>query len=232
MKKIIRHALNSVGLDVGRYRKKADPLSFLHSHNINTVFDVGANTGQFASEIRAVLQSAQIYSFEPVKKVYAELQHNMQSDMRWKGFNVALGEKKGSARITVSPYSPSSSLMPKSELLNQTFPHTRGGTEETITVETLDEVAQSLPLTQNILVKLDVQGFEDKVIKGGNAVLSKTKVVITEASFFPIYEGQPLFDDIYTLLKSLGFKYHGGLHSKPHPKTGEILFEDSIFIKE
>lgn len=232
MKKIIKNILNSIGIDIKLYRKAIRPLDFLKSYNINTVFDVGANVGQFAEEIREYLPNAKIYSFEPVKSVYEKLLDNRKSDNLWEGFNSALGETKGSAEINVSPYSPSSSLLPKTELLNEAFPHTKGTTKELTQVYTIDSIANTINCSSEILIKLDVQGFEDKVIKGGHNIFSKAKIVLIETSFFQIYEGQPLFDDIYKLLTNLGFKYHGSFNIKRHPHTYEILFEDSIFIRK
>jgi hypothetical protein len=69
------------------------------------------------------------------------------------------------------------------------------------------------------------------VLKGAENILNKTKIVLIETSFYPFYKGQPLFDDIYDVLKKKGFKYHGNTHTKKHPETNEPLFEDSIFIR-
>ena len=78
---------------------------------------------------------------------------------------------------------------------------------------------------------MDTQGFEAEVIAGGKECLSVAKAILIETSFVEIYSGQPHFDDIYELLKGLGFRYHGSLRAKRHPKTGEVMFEDSIFMR-
>lgn len=232
MKKVIKKLVHSLGLDIRKHQEAIHPLDFLKNHDVRTVMDIGANVGQFAEEVRAILPQAQIYSFEPITSVYAELLKNRKGDSKWKGFNYALGNEEGVQEILVSPYSPSSSLLPKTDLLNTAFPHTQGGAKEKITISKLDTIAKKLNLEGKILVKMDVQGFEQKVIEGGLETLSKATVVLTETSFFPIYEGQPLFEDIYSALTKLGFTYRGSLHAKYHPTTHEILFEDSIFVKK
>ena len=82
-----------------------------------------------------------------------------------------------------------------------------------------------------ILIKVDVQGFEDKVIAGGVETFKKAKVVLIENSFVELYESQPLFDDIYMKLKELGFEYRGALQQKIAKNTGQIISEDSMFIR-
>jgi hypothetical protein len=104
--------------------------------------------------------------------------------------------------------------------------------EEVILIDTLDNVAESLEIEKEILVKVDVQGFEDKVIAGGMKVLKQTKIVIIETSFREIYKSQPLFSDIYqTLVDELGFSYAGSWSQQKSPIDGSPFQEDSIFIK-
>jgi hypothetical protein len=58
------------------------------------------------------------------------------------------------------------------------------------------------------LLKLDVQGFEDKVIIGGEDVVARAKIVIVEVSLQSLFEGGSLFDDVYRILKTRGFTYN------------------------
>lgn len=231
MKKVIKKIINSLGLDLRKYRKEIDGLKWLEHCDIKTVIDVGANTGQFAKEIRGRLPNSKIYSFEPIKECYEKLEENMKSDVNFQAFNLALSDKNEKSEINKCVYSPSSSLREMATLHEEMFPHTKGGEKQEITLKKLDDALEKDALPKNILVKIDVQGCEDKVIKGGTKLLSKAKVALIETSFFELYEGQPLFDEIYETMKRLGFHYRGRVHQKMNPSTGEILFEDAIFIK-
>ena len=84
----------------------------------------------------------------------------------------------------------------------------------------------------NILVKLDVQGCEDKAIAGGKRLLQRAKILTVETAMVPLYDRQPLFCDIFTTLDSEGFKYYGALNQSMSASDGSILFADSIFIRE
>lgn len=229
--KIIRKPFNIIGLDIKKFRPEIDYLKFLERYDIKTVFDIGANTGQFAKEIRKKLPQAKIYSFEPLKDCYQELVRNMSDDKNFKAYNFALGEKETEREINRSVSSPSSSLLAMGKLHEEMYPHTKGGTKEEIKVKRLDDVFKISDLEKEILIKIDVQGYEDKVIKGGTNIISQAKIALLEVSFFELYKGQALFGDIYNTMKELGFKYQGRIHQRINHLTGEILYEDSIFIK-
>lgn len=231
MKKIIKKTLNFFGLDLRKYRKEIDELKWLEHCDIKTVIDAGANTGQFAKEIRERLPKSKIYSFEPINECYEKLVENMKGDGNFQAFNLALGDTNAKSQINKCVYSPSSSLREMAILHEEMFPHTKGGEKQEITIKRLDDVFEKDSLQKNILVKIDVQGCEDKVIKGGLKLLSEAKVALIETSFFELYKGQPQFDEMYEMMKGLGFSYRGRIHQKMNPSTGEILFEDAIFIK-
>jgi len=229
--KIIRMPLNLIGLDIKKFRHGADYLKFLEKYDIKTVLDIGAHTGQFAKEIRGKLPQARIYSFEPLRDCCQELLRNMSGDKNFESYNFALGDKEGKQEINRSISSPSSSLLTMGNLHEEMYPHTKGGTREEIEVKRLDDIFKISDLEKEILVKIDVQGYEDRVIKGGANIISQARIVLMENSFLELYKGQALFDDIYEMMKRLGFRYQGRIHQRLNPMTGEILYEDSIFIK-
>lgn len=205
---------------------------WLLKSGIRTVFDVGANTGQFARAIHEVLPEAYIYSFEPLSDCFVELQRVMGRAKTFRAFNTALAESDGNAEFYRSAWSPSSSLLRMQELHKQNFPFTAAESRETVRVRRLDDCAEELMLEKEILVKLDVQGAEDKVIEGGKSLLQRAKVLIVETSIDSLYEGQPLFADIFKSLEGLGFRYKGALTQAFSPLTGNVLYADSIFIRE
>jgi FkbM family methyltransferase len=204
---------------------------WLLGSGIRTVFDVGANTGQFARAVHEVLPAAFIYSFEPLADCFGELQLAMNEVRDFRAFNIALAESEGEAEFYRSASSPSSSLLPMHELHKQNFPFTAEQSRETVKVRALDDCAKELTVEEQILVKLDVQGAEDKVIRGGRNLLQRAKVLIVETSMNTLYEGQPLFGDIFKLLEGLGFSYKGALSQAVSELDGSVLYADSIFVR-
>ena len=181
--KLIRKPLNLVGIDIKKYRPAVDPLKWLEKYDIKTIIDIGAHTGQFAKEIREKLPQVKIYSFEPLKDCYQKLVQNMSMDKNFKAYNFALGNKESRQEINKSASSPSSSLLSMANLHEEMYPHTKGGSKEEIEVKRLDDVFKNSDLEKEILVKIDVQGYEDKVIGGGVNFISQAKIVFLENSF-------------------------------------------------
>ena len=120
-----------------------------------------------------------------------------------------------------------------SGLHKQAFPFTSKVVLEKVAIKRLDDVTGNLDLAKNILIKIDVQGFEDRVIAGGLKTIQIAKLLIVETSFESLYDDQPLFDTIYEMVKRMGFAYHGNLNFSQlsNPIDGNILQADAIFIK-
>jgi len=228
---LVKRGFGLVGLDVRRKHPTPAPsFGWLQRRGIGTVLDIGANTGQFLEFILGILPEAHVYSFEPLPDCFEQLAQRAAGRPNVTTFNVALGDRDGTATIHRSEYSPSSSLLPMGELHKAAFPHTRRTSVEEVVVKRLDGL--DLPIEGRLLVKMDVQGYEDHVIAGGRATLERTDVVVTELSFYPLYEGQALFDDVYRLLRDLGFSYRGSLGAKKDPRDGAVLDEDGVFTRE
>jgi FkbM family methyltransferase len=202
---------------------------WMRSLSVRTVLDIGANTGQFAVEIRDLQPDAFIYSFEPLPDEHVQLVSRMQGDKRFRAFNCAIGDLDSRSVIQRSNYSPSSSMLPMLDLHTDAWPHTAQTATVEVDVRRLDSIG--IEFEPELLVKMDVQGFEDKVIEGGRLTLARAKYVITEVSFARLYEQQPLYEDIYRLLTEMGFNYRGSLYQMPDPRDGRPLQADAFFVR-
>jgi FkbM family methyltransferase len=243
LKRFAKDILKKVGLDVrlARNIKVAEKKNweeqwikqwqFLKNHSINTIIDVGANTGQFAHMIAKVCPGSKIFSFEPLEDCFQSLQNTLKTIPGSKGFNLALGECSGSTVINRSNFSPSSSLLVMTDLHKRDWPHSAEHIRETIQIAKLDDIMASFPIVSELLVKIDVQGYEANVIKGGKKTISRASFVVVEVSFEELYKGQPLFDEIYVLMRNLGFMYHGNIDQYFSHVDGNVLFADALFEK-
>jgi FkbM family methyltransferase len=227
MIKFVQGTLYKMGLIVKLVRPENN--IWLQNRGIKTVLDIGANTGQFANRINEILPEVTIVSFEPIKKCFDELLLNTKS-INVKAFNCALGEVEEQQNINISAHSPSSSLLKMADLHTEVFAGTNFVETETISIKRLDDIFADLNITGKLMVKIDVQGFEDRVIKGGINSLKKADLILIETSFEELYEDQLLFDGIYQLLTGLGFIFKGNLTQAINKKDGKILYAESIFI--
>jgi len=235
LKRIVKTLTNRMGKPWGMELayshlviRPATQHDWLKELRIKTVLDIGANTGQFATKIRAILPETFIYSFEPLRDAHALLLSELGADPAFKAFNFALGDESATTTINRSRSSASSSLLRMLGLHTAAWPYTaEAGTEE-IELRRLDSV--DLLIAPRLLVKIDVQGFEDKVIVGGRNTIGAAACVVTEVSFQRLYEAQPLFDDIYRMLRDMGFEYRGNWEQLPDPRDGKLLQADAIFV--
>lgn len=233
VKEIVKSSLRAMGVKVSRIDPaEENKYLWLRSHDIRTVLDVGANVGQYAKLIHGVLPEARILSFEPLKDCYEELRGVLATLPSAQALNYALGEEEGEAEIHRSEYAPSSSLLPMGEKHKEWVPYSSKTHIETIKVQTLDGVAPTLDLQDNLMIKIDVQGFEDRVIRGGRETVRRARVLAVETSFEILYEGQPLFEEVFDLVRPLGFRYYGSFEQYRAKQDGRLYQADSIFLHE
>jgi FkbM family methyltransferase len=241
IKKLIHHSLSLFKLELQRM-PTAEQLKqiaeaerrktlWLKNMKIETILDIGANTGQFAKSMHELFPEAKLYSFEPLKDCYEELLVQFKNVPQFQAFNVALGDETGIVEMHRSEYSPSSSLLSMNDLHKTSFPYTKKEILQKVDLVCLDDIASRLELRKPMLVKLDVQGYEDKVISGGKSVIGQADIVITELSVEQLYDGQPLFDEIYKTMTSMGFQYRGNYEQLCSPDDGRVLQVDGIFTK-
>lgn len=241
LKRIVERGLQAVGLTIARHKPSnslkfapdpADELKWISAAGIHSVLDIGAHSGETAQQFRSILPDAIIHSFEPLPEPFNKLVNVMGDDKRFSASQFALGEKAGHVEMRQNEFTQSSSLLQMSDRHHEEFPFTTKSRPVAVEVRRLDDVAEYLPLKPNLLVKIDTQGFEDRVIRGGEQTIKRASIVVVEVSFTKLYEHQPLFSDIYDQLRSLGFAYAGALHQLRSPRDGQPLQADAIFLKK
>jgi FkbM family methyltransferase len=177
--------------------------------DINCVLDVGANEGQFGVTLRGVGYRGWILSFEPVPEVFAILQRKAQDDDRWRTFPFALGASNSRLQINVGADSVLSSFLEPREDSLERFPLNRVARTESVDVRRLDDTLEKCLVgiaSPRIYLKMDTQGFDLDVVKGGEQTLQQVLALQTEVSFRPIYEGMPNFRESIHELQARGFE--------------------------
>lgn len=206
---------------------------WIRESGTRTVLDVGANTGQFASAIASVLPDAMVYAFEPLPDCYEALEHRMKRlGSRCKTFQLAIGEADGPVMFHRSGFSESSSVLPMSELHKRAFPWTAEISPVQVDMRRLDTAVSRLPLIPDVLLKIDVQGYENHVLRGASETLAQVKYVITEASFETLYQGQGSVAETFALLTPYGLRFKGVLEQLACPMDDRILQADLLFVRD
>jgi FkbM family methyltransferase len=194
-----------------------------------TVIDVGANAGQFAVAAAKLLAPAKIYAFEPIPEVCELLKKNTASIPQLEAAALALGETEGRREFHRNSYSLSSSILSLARSHLEAFPDAREVATIDVQLSTLDIVFADKEIAPPVLLKLDVQGYEAKVIEGGKATLDRTRWVVAETSLRPLYEGEALFLDLVGIMNESGFRFLRPVGWLSDPRNGEVLQLDALF---
>jgi FkbM family methyltransferase len=217
------------GVNPGHYFKLNSP--WIRRASIRTVLDIGAHRGEFSSAIRAVLPEAQIYAFAPLPECCGEIERRFGNDGSFQAFSVAIGATHDRITMWRSSYAKSSSVLPMADLHKHSFPWSAGTTPLAVEMRALDEYVEHLKLSEKVLLKIDVQGYEAQVLKGATELLKRVAYVVLEVSFQPLYEGQGAFAEIHAFLQSAGFSYSGNLEQLLSPHDGSVLQADALFVR-
>lgn len=231
----VKRFLNSFfGIEIIQY--PTDELSrriaMLNHYQIDVILDVGANIGQYGSELRNLGYKKRIISFEPLEYAFGKLKKCAANDKNWDVHHFALGERDGESVINVAKNSVSSSILENLPQLTESAPQAAFTSKETILLKKLDTIAADLNVAgKNIYLKIDAQGYESQVLEGAAEFLKNVKGIQVEMAFIPTYDGATTFDDMKTKLNALGFSLmalESGFYDK---KTGKQLEADGVFYK-
>jgi FkbM family methyltransferase len=187
---------------VTRFQELAHLKQLLARLGIDCVLDVGANQGQFATELRRLGYRKRILSFEPVAREFDVLRTRFAGDAAWQGFPYALGQEDKSTQMNVfSDLTVMSSLL--TPLGKQKNVHV-----QSVEVKRLDGLLPAvLPDLKDarIFLKMDTQGFDLEVFKGAHGVLGRVFGLQSELSVRPLYRDMPHYIEALSTYEAAGF---------------------------
>jgi FkbM family methyltransferase len=235
IKQELRRLARSIGFDIFRFSPPSHPLArkkrMFEHHAYDMVLDVGANVGQFAQQLRRDIGfSKSISSFEPLSSAFASLRENAKSDPEWKVFNFALGDEEAKQEINIAGNSFSSSLLDMLPAHERSAPESKYVGREVIEIRTLDTLFNDLCKPDSrVYLKMDTQGFENRVLKGAKNSLAHIDTIEMEMSLVPLYREGLLFAEMCSLMSKNGFVLVGIESELCDPVSGQMLQVDGIF---
>lgn len=168
-----------------------------------TLVDVGANKGQFSLVFRALRPDGAIIAFEPLPEEGDLFERLFAGDPRARLHRVALSDEETVADLHVTERRDSSSLLVPGDGQKAAFGICEKGTIR-VPVTKLDGRYLRAGLTAPVLLKIDVQGAELRVLRGC-ADLAVFDFIYVELSYVELYGGQPLHDEAIAYLATRGF---------------------------
>lgn len=163
------------------------------------VIDVGANIGYF-TVLSALQTTGTVYAFEPEPHSFQLLVRNVAvNDLRnVELFDKAAGETRGICRLYIS----------ERNLGDHTLYASRDS-KRSVEVEMVPIDEELAGLDRVSFVKIDVQGFEERVIHGMSELLARNRGVTVLSEFEPgsIEASGASPGDLLDLMESLGFEW-------------------------
>ena len=205
----------------------------LFNKHIDLVLDVGANSGNWAIDLRNEGFNKKILSFEPVENEFNLLSKKCSNDTNWEAIKLAIGENNYKSKINISCNSVSSSLSDILDTHLSAEPDSKIVFHQDVEVQSLDNLSHRwIDSSDSIFLKVDVQGLEKKVFNGANSILGKVKVIQVEMSFKKLYSDDLCFGEMKKFLESSGFSLYHIQNGFRCSKTEELLQVDAIFINK
>ncbi len=235
IKKLIHEFLKRINLRLSFYDKSQHRYKkIIKSHEIGLIFDVGANAGQFALEVIESGFRGRIVSFEPTTNAYNMLKIASNTYENWSIHDrVALGKENTITTINVAGNDAhSSSILEMDEAHEQGAPASAYVGSEEVSLITLDSVFKKYAKNNDkVLLKIDVQGFEEQVLIGASQSLDSIYAVKIECSLVPLYKEGKTYEFYFDLLKELGFKLIDIEPGFTHTTSGNLLQFDAFFVR-
>lgn len=237
LKKITRKIFHQFGFDLHRLSPSTNAsyqlLKSLDHAGVDLVFDIGANVGQFAQQLRSVGFKGHIVSFEPLSVAHQALTVAASKDPKWQVHpRGAIGDRDGEIEIHIAGNSVSSSVLPMLEAHASAAEGSAYVGVEKTPIFKLDSIAPNyLAQSRRPFLKIDTQGYEWQVLDGARETLSRMQGVLCELSLVPLYEGQRLWLDMIHRLESEGFTLWSIQQGFTDPSDGRTLQVDAIFFR-
>ncbi len=204
------------------------------------IFDIGAHHGESVAYLKGVFPKAAVYSFEPDPDSFAALSASVIEGVNY--FNLALSDADGTASFFRNQISHTNSLLKVNLNSKDSISIAKATAEKDtgffenfnkvnqVRTARLDTFVQQRSIDHIDLLKIDVQGAECRVLKGGEATLTKVGVIVLEISFFDYYEHQTSFGDVEEILSPLGFRLFSISELSNNPMNGRTDWAEVIYV--
>lgn len=198
----------------------------LLSKSTISVIDVGAHNGDFIERIKKSFSIQQAVLFEPIPECYNKLVQKYVG-VGYKVFNKVVRDSAEKVTFNVNEQKQTSSMFDFLDIKELSNVNRTVHNQIQVDATTLDIILKEIEAID--LLKVDVQGAEHLVFKGGARTLLKTAVIYVEVSFKKLYGQSSDFFDIYQTLDKKGFLLKE-IFPGHRSETGELLQANAIFF--
>ena len=234
-----RNLLSLIGIDVRRVQRTAGdfrrPVGAIHSFLEDvrargflpeTIFDVGALTGEWTQMALSVFPESKFLMIEPQLKMEPHLEKLSAASDRVRYLIAGAGREPGQLVMNIGVDPAATSFLQGADAEASSI------CSRTLTkVMTLDDIVANSGWSTPDLVKLDVQGFELEALAGARSLFGRTEVFILETSLFRFAGQMPLTRECMEFMNQRGYELYDITEFRRRPFDGALGQVDLAFAK-
>jgi FkbM family methyltransferase len=190
-----------------------------------TIFDVGANIGNYTRKAISITSKLNVYCFEPVKSTFNTLNKNLESAQVdfIKTFNFGFSDKSETLFMNIYGDNAGSNSLYYHEYHAERSKALR---KEEVSLKKLDDFILGNNITSVDFLKIDVEGHEFKVLLGALQSLESNTIKCIQFEYNDYWKksGYKL-ENVIKLLSSFNFSIY---RLTPWGKLGIGKFEKSL----
>ena len=195
-----------------------------NKYNFNSVLDVGAHAGTFTFGCKQFYPSAYYYMIDgnPIAEHYISNS----------GIDYKIAYLSDLVKNTVV-YKTKHNVFNTGDSLyreNTRYYDDQSVVVQPITTTTLDEIFKNEKTLE--FIKIDCQGSEIDIIKGGLEMCKRAEIFLLEASVYTYNSGAPMFDELKNFMASIGFNYIKTVSDITHPDNHGVLIQHDVLFSK
>lgn len=189
----------------------------------DAVIDVGAYEGEWSRMAHRIFPDASILAVEPLHEKAARLE-SLSRSIHEIEYEQALLSAEAQESVPFHVNQTVSSVLPEAEEAD--------AEQETRSTTTLDRLTDGTTFSQPDLLKLDVQGYELEVLRGGERILGThpPELILMEVSLIEINDGAPLSADVTEFMDRTGYRLYDICSFMRRPYDDALWQIDALFV--
>ena len=187
------------------------------------IVDIGAGSGFWSKGAGIFFKEAEIFMIDPLIENEEKLNLMCETDPRYHYILTAVGSEPGYRTMNVTPDHDGSSLL-------NYYAGEDTSWQRRVPVATLDQLLSEGRIKSPNLVKIDVQGFEMRVLQGGQKVFDTAEVFIIEINLFEFMPECPRAHEVIAFMADRGFFLFDVAGSLRRPLENDLAQLDLVLV--